>query len=58
MKYLKLHPNSRLLIRFTCKDIEKALKKFEMMFGPRQIDLAGRKVMMSNYQIKHEDLDN
>ena len=53
-----LDPNSRLLIRFTCKDIDKALKKFEMMFGPRQIDLAGRKVMMSNYQIKHEDLDN
>ena len=53
-----LNPNTRILVRFVCHDIKRALKQFEMMFGTKQADLAGRKVMMSNYQIKHDDLDN
>lgn len=53
-----LDPNNRLLIRLTCEEASKELDRFQMLFGTRGKDLDARKKMMSEYEIKPEDLDN
>ena len=53
-----LDPNNRLLVRLTMNDCEKALETFYKLQGNRKKDMEARKIMMENYTIDPEYLDN
>lgn len=53
-----LNPDNRILVQFTMDDCVKAMKIFEKLQGNKAADKAARKLMMSEYKIDRDDLDN
>jgi len=50
-----LDPRNRMLIRLTIDDIEKELEQFNILHGD---NADARKLLMQNYKIDREELDN
>ena len=50
-----LDPRNRMLIRLTIDDIEKELAQFNILHGD---NADARKLLMQNYKIDREELDN
>ena len=50
-----LDPRNRILIRLTIDDIERELNQFNILHGDAADE---RKLLMQNYKIDREELDN
>ena len=53
-----LNPDNRILIQLTMEDIERDIKVFNKLHGQSKEDGNLRKLMMSSYKIRRDDLDN
>ena len=53
-----LDVNNRISVKYTVEDVEKELAVFNKLHGPSKKDLDERKIMMSKYKIRRDDLDN
>lgn len=50
--------NNRFSVQYTIEDVEKELELFEFDHGQSKVALEQRKIMMDNYKLKREDIDN
>lgn len=55
LRHTTLDPNNRILIRLTISDISREMEKFNILHGSADSE---RKLMMENFKISRDDLDN
>ena len=53
-----MNPDTRTLIRLKVEDVESVVETFNVLHGDRTADKIARKLMMKDFKIKREDLDN
>lgn len=53
-----MNPDTRTLIRLKIEDVESVISTFNTLHGDKTADKIARKIMMKNFKIKREDLDN